>query len=222
MVLKQKWSILKNRAECVLLKKKVLVMKKFSVKKLVGMAVLLAVLIVLQLIGNFIHIGPTNISLVLIPIVLGAMLYGPVYGGFLGLVFGVIVVIGGVTGTDPFTHILLTEAPVATVAICIVKSTAAGVVGGLLYKFISKKNGIVASFVAAASVPIINTGLFILGAYTLVGPVLVENFVGEGQTLIYFLVVVCAGLNFIAEFAVNVIFAPALNRLIQLLERDRK
>ena len=189
-----------------------------KIGKLVGMAVLLAILIVLQLIGNFIHIGPTSISLVLIPIALGAMLFGPVYGGFLGLVFGAIVLIGGITGTDPFTHILLQESPVGTIIICVVKSTAAGVVAGIAFKLISKFNNLVASFVAAALVPIINTGLFILGGLTLVGPALMKNFVAEGTTLIYFLVIGCAGLNFIAEFAVNLIFAPALNRLFLLIK----
>ena len=189
-----------------------------KIGKLVGMAVLLAILIVLQLIGNFIHIGPTSISLVLIPIALGAMLYGPIYGGFLGLVFGIIVLIGGITGTDVFTNVLLQESPVGTVIICIVKSTAASVVAGLVFKLLSKFNNLVASFVAAALVPIINTGLFILGGLTLVGPTLMKNFVAEGTTLIYFLVIGCAGLNFIAEFAVNLIFAPALNRLFLLIK----
>lgn len=189
-----------------------------KIGKLVGMAVLLAILIVLQLIGNFIHIGPTSISLVLIPIALGAMLFGPIYGGFLGLVFGIIVLIGGITGTDVFTNILLQENPVGTIIICIVKSTAAGVVAGLVFKLLSKFNNLVASFVAAALVPIINTGLFILGGLTLVGPTLMKNFVAEGTTLIYFLVIGCAGLNFIAEFAVNLIFAPALNRLFLLIK----
>ncbi|MCR5456996.1 MAG: ECF transporter S component [Clostridiales bacterium] len=189
-----------------------------KIGKLVGMAVLLAILIVLQLIGNFIHIGPTSISLVLIPIALGAMLFGPIYGGFLGLVFGIIVLIGGITGTDAFTNILLNENPVGTVIICIAKSTVAGVVAGLVFKLISKFNSLVASFVAAALVPIINTGLFILGGLTLVGPTLTSHFVAEGTTLLYFLVIGCAGLNFIAEFAVNLIFAPALNRLCLLIK----
>ena len=189
-----------------------------KIGKLVGMAVLLAILIVLQLIGNFIHIGPTSISLVLIPIALGAMLFGPIYGGFLGFVFGVIVLIGGITGTDAFTNILLNENPVGTVIICIAKSTVAGVVAGLVFKLISKFNSLVASFVAAALVPIINTGLFILGGLTLVGPTLTSHFVAEGTTLLYFLVIGCAGLNFIAEFAVNLIFAPALNRLFLLIK----
>ena len=110
------------------------------------------------------------------------------------------------------------ENPVGTIIICIVKSTAAGVVAGLVFKLLSKFNNLVASFVAAALVPIINTGLFILGGLTLVGPTLMKNFVAEGTTLIYFLVIGCAGLNFIAEFAVNLIFAPALNRLFLLIK----
>ena len=50
--------------------KKILTMAQFSI--------LAALVIVLQLIGAFIHLGPTSISLVLLPIVLGGMLLGPV------------------------------------------------------------------------------------------------------------------------------------------------
>jgi len=47
-----------------------------------------AVTIVLQLLSYVIKIGTFNLSLVLIPIVLAAVLYGPKYGAVLGGVFG--------------------------------------------------------------------------------------------------------------------------------------
>lgn len=50
---------------------------------------------VLQFVGSAIRLGPFSISLVLIPIVLGAALYGWGMGCWLGLVFGAVVLLWG-------------------------------------------------------------------------------------------------------------------------------
>ena len=58
-----------------------------------SLAVLTAVVLVLQLTGTTIRIPflSTSVSLVLIPITLGAILLGPLAGAFLGFVFGAVV-----------------------------------------------------------------------------------------------------------------------------------
>ncbi len=177
--------------------------------RMVQTALLMAFVIVFQLIGTVIHIGPTSISLVLIPITLGAMLLGARGGAFLGFVFGAIVYFSGVTGADPFTAILFQEHPLLTALVCFGKGIAAGLVAGLLYELISKWDRVVATFAAAAIVPVLNTGLFILGAL-LMSDTLSANFVASGETVIYFLIIGCAGWNFVAELALNLIAAPAL------------
>ena len=50
---------------------------------------------VLQFAGSAIRLGPFSVSLVLIPIVLGAALYGWGMGCWLGLVFGAVVLLWG-------------------------------------------------------------------------------------------------------------------------------
>ncbi|MBO5326582.1 MAG: ECF transporter S component, partial [Clostridia bacterium] len=59
-----------------------------SLRKLTLGAMLTALVVVLQLVGSFIRFGPFSISLVLIPIVIGAATCGPYIGAWLGLVFG--------------------------------------------------------------------------------------------------------------------------------------
>ncbi|MBQ7714736.1 MAG: ECF transporter S component, partial [Clostridia bacterium] len=54
--------------------------------KLVQIALITAIVVVLQLIGAVIHFGPFSVSLVLVPIVIGAILYGPLAGAWLGFV----------------------------------------------------------------------------------------------------------------------------------------
>ena len=72
-------------------------MKNNKVLKLVQLALLAAIVIVFQMMGSFIHIGPTSVSLVLIPIVLGGILLGPLYGGILGFLFGAITLWAGIS-----------------------------------------------------------------------------------------------------------------------------
>ena len=190
--------------------------KFFSAKRVTGLAVLLALVIVLQLWGNNIKIGATGLSFVLVPIVLGGVLFGPSAGAFLGLVFGFITLMYGVTGADPFTAVLFAEHPFLTSAVCLVKGTAAGLAAGLLFRLIAKKNGYVGVFVASAAAPVVNTGLFILGAL-LMSDTLSANFVADGSTVLYFLIIGCAGINFLVELAINLMLSPAMYSVIRVV-----
>ena len=58
---------------------------------MVGIAVLAALVVVLQLLSSVIKIGTVSITLTLIPIVVGAAFYGPGAGAILGTVFGLVV-----------------------------------------------------------------------------------------------------------------------------------
>ena len=190
--------------------------------KMTELALLTAIVIVFQLLGSFIHIGPTSISLVLVPIVVGACLLGVGGGAFLGLVFGFMTLIAGITGSDYFTNVLFTAQPVATTVICLGKATACGVCAGLVFKALKNKNLYLASLLAAATAPIVNTGLFILGGLFLVNKTLETAFVAEGQTVVYFVVIVCAGLNFIAELLLNMIVSPAFPTIYKAVEKQKQ
>ena len=71
---------------------------------LVQMALLTAVIMALHFSGTAIPAFGTKISLVLIPIAMGAMLLGPTAGAILGFVYGATVFVSlGVLHMDPFT-----------------------------------------------------------------------------------------------------------------------
>jgi hypothetical protein len=42
------------------------------------------------------------------------------------------------------------------------------------------------------------------------------------MTAFYFVVVVCAGLNFVFELLINVLFAPALKRVLDIVTKNKK
>jgi uncharacterized membrane protein len=73
--------------------------KKLNVFNLTLLGILTAIVIVLQAIGATIKFGPFSITLVLLPIVIGAALIHPLAGGWLGFVFSIVVLL---TDAAPF------------------------------------------------------------------------------------------------------------------------
>lgn len=186
----------------------------FCTKNIVYLAILITLLVVLNLLSTVFKII-TNVNLTLIPIVLGALTLGMRGGLILGGISGVMTFVFGVVGVDPFTNILFVNQPILTFLTCTVKTTAAGVLGGLVYNVLMKKNKYVATFVASAVVPVVNTAVFILGALTMYNTI-ATNF---SQDVLYFLVITCAGVNFLIELAVNLVVAPAIYTVVNVLEK---
>ena len=71
------------------------------------------------------------------------------------------------------------------------------------------------------SAPVVNTAVFIIGAFIISGTIGgFMNFAGiTGQSVIYFVIIGCAGINFLVEFAINTILAPALHRVIKVIDK---
>lgn len=107
--------------------------KFFTVKTIAGLGVLTAMVVVLQLLSNYVQFGPVSITLALFPIAVGAMLYGPFGGLFLGLVDGAIVLSAPSTISFFFAY-----SPFGTIAVCLLKTGIAGFVAGLIFKLYHK------------------------------------------------------------------------------------
>ena len=189
--------------------------KFFSTKNVVYLSVLTALLVVLNLLSTVFKII-TNVNLTLIPIVLGALLLGYRGGIILGLISGLMTFIFGVFNVDPFTNILFVNHPLLTFLTCTVKTTLAGCLGGLVYSLIKNKNAYVATFVASGLIPVINTLVFILGALTMYNTIATKF----SPDVMYFLVITCAGVNFIIEFVINLLVAPAIYAVIKVLGKS--
>lgn len=180
-------------------------MKKLNVKKMVGVAILSAIVVVLQLLGSFIKFGPVSISLVLIPIVVGAAVYGHIAGAFLGGVFSFVVLM------QPDTAWFYSLSFLGTVITVLLKGTLAGLISGLVYKALAKKNTWLAVLSSAIVCPIVNTGIFAIGCRLFFWEGLTE--VTGGNALVY-LITIMIGFNFIAEFVTNLICSPVIVRIL--------
>ena len=181
--------------------------------KLTILAILTALVIALQLICTVIKFGPFSITLALTPIIIGAAIYGPAIGAFLGFMFSLVVYITGLLGMDGgFVLMMMDYSAIGTTLLCLVKGTAAGFVAGLLFPPLAKKNKTVASMVTSAVTPIVNTGLFALGMMTIFYGFLSGN-AGE-QNPIGMLFLSWIGVNFIVEFVTNLALGTVLTRVV--------
>lgn len=188
------------------------------IKKMTGIALLMALVVVLQLLGGMIPpVGGFTISLVLIPIVLGAALYGPKTGALLGAAFGVVVMIGCITGTDIGGAMVFQANPILCTLVVMAKGTLAGFLAGVVYATVKKYNKLAAMLLAAAVCPVVNTGTFLLCMAAFFIDVLAA-WAGGTNVLGYILsgLVLC---NFVPELIINLIFSGAGVRILKSLEK---
>ena len=183
-------------------------MEKTNTKKMVLSGLLIAIVIILQYLGAFIHFGPFSISLVLIPIVVGAAVCGKNIGALLGGVFGIIVLI-----TD--SAAFMAVSPLGTFLTVMVKGILAGFFAGFVYKALSKFNRYFAVIVSAIVCPVVNTGIFLIGCklffMTLITTWAQEaGFPNAGE----FMIIGLVGTNFLVELLINIVLSPVIVRLI--------
>ena len=181
-------------------------------ERLVGLALFTAIVVLLQLLAIVTRTFglPFSLSFVLVPIVVGAALYGAGAGAWLGLVFGITVLLSH--DADAF---LVVNFP-GTILTVLVKGAVAGLGAALIYRTLARKNRTVAVFAAAAACPILNTGVFLLGCKLFFMDTLAAWAEGSvfGADVVGYMFLGLVGVNFLVEFAVNLILAPVIHRLI--------
>ena len=149
----------------------------FNTKTIVITGLLLALEIIFQLIGNYLQIGPANINISLVPVVIAGFVGGPISAAILGFFNGIMALLSPST-----IGFFMPMSPVGTVVVCLLKCTVAGVISSLVYHTIKNKH--FATPIASALVPIINTGLFILGSFIIIGVVGWNFLIELGTTLV--------------------------------------
>lgn len=120
-----------------------------------GGGLLAAIAAVLRFVGSAIRFGPFSVSLVLIPIVLGAALYGWGMGCWLGLVFGTVVLLSGDAG------LFLATDPGGAIVTVLRKGIACGAAAGLCCRWLHPRYPTI--LLSALAAPLVNTGVVLLG-----------------------------------------------------------
>lgn len=196
--------------------------KFFSAKNVALLGILVALVIVLQLFASAIPMFGVTLNFSLIPIALAGVLLGAIGGAIVGFACGLVVFITmAVLGQEPSTAFFFQTEPVILTVMCIGKTTIAGIVSGLLFKWVSKYNLYTAVIVCAIVIPIINTGIYMLGIVLMKGAA--STFLGltaSSASLVFTLVFGMIWLNFVLEMVITALFTPMLYRVIKVLKKD--
>ena len=186
--------------------------------KMVAMAFMMALVFVMQSISGMIPpIGGFSISLVLIPIVLGAAIYGPGAGALLGATFGAIVYINCVTGVDLGGAMVFQANPVLCFLVVMGKGILAGAASGFVYKLLKNKNGYLAMLGCAIVCPVVNTGVFVTCMLAFFKDVLAA-WAGGGNIIAYILTGLILA-NFVPELIINVVFGTVGQTVIKAAKK---
>lgn len=190
---------------------------KIRTRQIALAALLTAIVVVLQIIANFVQPVPgVSITFVLVPVVIGAALLGEWAGAWLGFVFGLTVLLSG--GATAFLAIH----PVGTVLTVLVKGACAGLAAGLTYRLLEKINPYLAVFAASFVCPVVNTGLFFVGCRLFFWETIQQWGAQAGfENTFVFMILGLAGVNFLIELGINLLLAPTILKLIHLAKKNR-
>lgn len=190
---------------------------KMSTNTLVLCAIMTALVVILQFMGSFVKFGPFSISLVLIPIVIGAATCGAGAGAWLGLVFGVIVLISGDAAA-----FLAVSAP-GTIITVLLKGIACGFFAGLTYRLLEKYNRYAAVIAAAVVCPAVNTGVFLLGCLVFFMDTVSgwATAAGLGGNVAQYMIFGLVGGNFLFELGLNIVISPVIVRLLNIRKKQK-
>ena len=188
--------------------------KKQNIFKLTLVSLFIAVMVVMNFspIG-YITTGAFSITLMTIPVALGAACGGMWGGAILGALFGAtsfLQAFGIGFMIDPSASPLFNENPLAYTVTCFVPRILAGILSGLVIFLFEKTKGMsVWKFALAASVvPVINTFGF-LSFY-------ISFYSGTalGTGLIMTVIKTALTLNFLVEFSVTLVASTAMNHTV--------
>ncbi len=190
---------------------------KQNTRAIAGVGLFTAIVLVLQLTGAAIKFGVFSITLTLAPIIIGAAIYGLGAGTWLGLVFGIAVLISGDASA------FLTVNPVGTVLTVLLKGALAGLAAGAVYKAIENKNKLGAVITAGITAPVVNTGVFLIGCLLFFMPTINEWAAAAGvESAGKFIITGMVGVNFLVELAVNLVLSTVIVRIINVLQKQMK
>lgn len=194
--------------------------------KLTETAILTAVIILFAFTPfGYLKMPGIEITFIVIPVAVGAIVAGPAAGAFLGFVFGVTSFIQCFTGSV-FGALLWSINPVYTVFLCIVPRTIMGWLAGLIFSALSKatKNKYVSCVIASLSAALLNTILFIIPYIALFSraPQIKEHMAALGANNIFTYAVMFVGLNGLVEAVACMIIGFAISSVVVRVVSDKQ
>lgn len=192
---------------------------------------LLAILIAVILLMSFTPIGyiktfGLEITLLVIPVVIGAICLGPKGGLILGATFGISSFLQCVLGLSPFGATLLSINPIWTFILCIIPRTLMGYLVGIIFNALNKlfKHDIFAHIIASVSGALLNTLFFMstlcLFFYNSDYILSLREILGSNNVISF--VILFVGINGIVEVAVNFLIGAIVTKTLFTIYKKKQ
>ncbi|MBP3856106.1 MAG: ECF transporter S component [Ruminiclostridium sp.] len=181
------------------------------INTIVGLGMMTAIVVVLQLLSSVIKFGPFSITLALTAMIVGGAVYGIWAGAWLGLAMGITVLLSGDAAA------FLTISPIGTFLTVLLKGALAGLAAAAVYKLIEKNSRFGAVIAAGVTAPVVNTGIFIIGTFLFFLDTIKE---WAGQTpVVEYIFTGLIGLNFPVELMVNLALSTVTVTVIGIVKK---
>lgn len=192
-------------------------------------ALLAALIILLTFTVGSLRIGPITITLNCLPLAVGAVFLGPMYGAILGLVFGLSSFFASFTSAS-LTTVLLSINPFFTFLMCVVPRVICGWVPGLLFKHLPKDNEpkrLGSSALCCGLTAALNT----IGFLGLMWVFFANAFISNGDVIakvgkqpagnIFTFIFALATINAVIEMVVNLVLGTAICRALFAVTKNK-
>ena len=173
---------------------------------------------------GYLRIGPLSLSLLMIPVAIGAVVMGPLAGAILGCLFGLTSFAQCFMG-DFLGGILVAANPFFAFVVCVVSRTLAGLVCGLIFRAFKGSHKVGPVLVANLAASLLNTLLF-LGFLALLyfnlsfTPEQVEALGGLGSALTV-VIVTATSINAPIELALCGVVGTAVSKAVLKINSTR-
>lgn len=192
-----------------------------TLQRFVRLAILVAVMLLFALTPvGYIKVGAIEITLMVLPVAIGAITLGPLAGTLLGAVFGITSFLQclGIPSVSAFGSAVFAINPYFTAVMCIIPRVLVGLLTGLLFKATMKnqKPSIWKFALSSLCAPLSNTILFVGSFLILFSNTdffrdLLAN-LGQGYLLPF--IAAFVGINGLVEIGVAMLVALPITRVL--------
>lgn len=198
--------------------------RKTNVRYLTELALLTAIVLIMAYtpLGYLKTPWGVEITFIVIPVAVGAVVLGPMAGAFLGLIFG-LTSFAQCFGASPMGAIFLQESPIGTFVVCVVNRVLVGLIPALLYLALKRfdKTRVAGIALCCFLAPALNTLFYIVGNWFIFSDTWLSvsiasyGYSGQGGFSLLAFMLGMVAVNGLAEAASGLVLGTAVCKALQ-------
>ena len=175
---------------------------------------------------GYLKTGFLSITFMTIPVIIAAVVLTPLDAAVVGGIFGLTSFIQAVTGASLLTNALFQVNPLFTIILCFVPRVLEGLLGGLLFRAISRfdKTKLISYAAVSLAVPLMNTLFFMstLFLFFYNSEPIRKIAESKGAEDVFTLLFAMVGINAVLEAVICFIIGTAITKALSVLIKKTK